>query len=91
MKLSGIQRKRLHLEGVAVSPDRVVGMASMYKESLVLSSTSRVIKPGRFRVAESSDEKTASFFEEIRVETGATCDTVRTMLASGAFLEESPF
>lgn len=90
-QLSGIQRKRFSLEGKALSADRILGLVSMRKESLVLASTSRVIKAGRFQLAHSAENKAASFFEELRVADNATCETVRRMFASGDFLEESPF
>jgi hypothetical protein len=90
-ELQGIQRKEFRLEGVVLSPDRVLGLASMTKESLVLSSTSRVLKPGRYTKGVSSGDKSASFFEEIRLEAGADCAAVRALVAAGGFLEDSPF
>jgi hypothetical protein len=90
-ELQGIQRKALRLEGMALSKDRVLGLASMTKESLVLSSTSRVLKPGRYTKGVSSSDKSASFFEEIRLESGADCNAVRALIVAEAFLEDSPF
>jgi hypothetical protein len=90
-ELQGIQRKAFRLEGMALSKDRVLGLASMTKESLVLSSTSRVLKPGRYTKGESSSDTSASFFEEIRLENGANCDAVRALVVAEAFLEDSPF
>ena len=63
----------------------------MEKESMVLSSTSRIISEGRYKKAVSSEDREASYFEEIRIPEGSTCQTVRGLDDSGAFLEESPF
>jgi hypothetical protein len=89
--LSGIQRKQFQLTGTALSADRILGLAIMEKETLVLSSTSRVISKGRYKKAVSSDDRSDSFFEEIRIPEGSTCDTVRRMADDGTFLQETPF
>ena len=89
--LSGIQRKQFQLTGTALSADRILGLAVMEKETLVLSSTSRVISTGRYKRAVSSDDRSDSFFEEIRIPEGSTCDTVRRMADDGSFLQETPF
>ena len=89
--LSGIQRKQFQLSGTAISADRILGLAVMEKESMVLSSTSRIISEGRYKKAVSSEDREASYFEEIRIPEGSTCQTVRGLDESGAFLEESPF
>ena len=89
--LTGIQRKQFSLNGKPLSKDRIMGLAVMEKETLVLSSTSRVISAGRYKRAVSSEDRTDSFFEEIRIPEGSTCDTVRRMSDDGSFLQESPF
>ena len=89
--LSGIQRKRIDWAGKALSPDRILGVVRMTKESLVLSSDSRVISAGRYKKAESSGGQALNFLEELRVDDGADCTTVRRMAEEGAFLQESPF
>jgi hypothetical protein len=90
-ELQGIQRKEFRLEGTVVDVNRVLGLASMKKEALVLSSTSRVIPAGRYTKGESSGDKTLSFFEEIRLADGAGCEAVRALFESGGFLQASPF
>ena len=89
--LSGIQRKQFILKGTAHSADRITGLAVMEKETLVLNSTSRVISAGRYKKALSSEDRTASYFEEIRIPEGSTCDTVRRMSEDDSFLQETPF
>lgn len=90
-ELQGIQRKAFRLEGMVLTADRILGLASMEKEALVLSSTSRVIRAGRYTKGESSGDKALSFFEEIRLADGAGCEAVRALVAAGGFLQDSPF
>ena len=88
---SGIQRKRLDWIGQMVGADRIVGVISMNKESLVLRSNSRFLKAGRYKAAQSSGGADANYFEALRVPDGSDCATVIGLLESGAFVEESPF
>ena len=89
-ELQSIQRKISHLSGLTLGKDRVVGLLDAAKDTTVLASSTHVIETGDTPTPLHPDPK-ESWFEEIRVDDDADCETVLQARDDGTLTKVRPF
>ena len=85
-----IQRKTVTLEGVVLSPDRILGLADNAYQSIVLDKTNPLLDPSGGSSERHPDLK-ESWFEEVRVEDGVACDFIMSAEEQGLLSRIRPF
>jgi len=85
-----IQRKLLELNGLALGPDRVVGLTTSRYEMIILGDTFSFWDPGDGSANPHPDPQ-KSWFEERRLPTGSACGAVLEAVFEGGLGETKPF
>jgi hypothetical protein len=86
----GIFRKTVDLEGVTLGPDHMIGLSSLHKEALQLGADNELLDLGS-TVGWNHPDKKESWFEEVRLDEGATCADVRAAEDDGRLSRMRPF
>lgn len=85
-----VQRKRVDLEGLVMSPDRALGFSRNRYETVVLGDDI-LLYDADMGATEPWPDPKESWFEEVRIEEGSTCDHVRAAEAEGKLSRLRPF
>jgi hypothetical protein len=84
-----IQRKKANLEGIIVDEDRTFGLQVTHFEQTILGTTSGPTQQGYPQ--EPHPDPRQSWFEEIRLPSGSSCDDVMQAVEDGTMSRLRPF
>lgn len=90
-EIYAVQRKTVDLEGVVLGPDRAIGLAANTNETLTLGASNPLIDRDSEGSARPHPDPKRSWFEEVRLPDGATCDDVMSAVEDGLLSDISPF
>lgn len=85
------QRKTVDLDGVILGPDHAVGLAHNTNEALTVAANNPLVDRQSEGSSEPHPDSKRSFFEEVRIAEGATCDDVLRAAEDGTLPELPPF
>ncbi len=85
------QRKTVDLEGIILGPDHAIGLAHNTNEALTVAASNALVDRQSEGSSEPHPDPKRSFFEEVRIEDGATCDDVMAAADDGTLPELPPF
>lgn len=85
------QRKTVDLDGIILGPDHAIGLAANTNEALTVAANNPLVDRQSEGSSEPHPDAKRSFFEEVRIADGATCDDVMDAAEDGTLPELPPF
>lgn len=85
------QRKTVDLDGIILGPDHAIGLAANVNQALTVAADNPLVDRQSEGSSEPHPDPKRSFFEEVRIADGATCDDVITASEDGTLPDLPPF
>jgi hypothetical protein len=85
------QRKTVEIEGITIGPDYAFGLARNTNELVYLGNDNTLLDQRSEGASQPHPDPKESWFEEVRVDAGTTCDDVMAMSEDGTLSRVRPF